>query len=233
MLNWGDVRHDVPRKSSESRPAESGIQQAEPEEHHAEATTHTHADRTHRTLVVRIRSPENEPGVMLTRSVTLVALACTTIVMAAPAGASAGACDTSVRSAAELHASITNPACEGEVIRIKPGTYVPQVESDPGDPRSSTFTATVNDLTLKGSGRTRTFLSGDLGVAGEDSDNAYHVVVVDTTAVNTIPFENLAVVHGNADIDDGPGPVFRESRGRRRYPSAAVPLLAACLRWTA
>lgn len=149
---------------------------------------------------------------MLVRSAMVAALAITAITVAAPAVASAGACATSVASAEELHSSITNPACEGRVIRIKPGTYVPQLEFAAGDARSRTFNVTVNDLTLKGAGGLNTILSGDLGASGDTSDNAYHVVVIDTTLVNAIRFENIAIVDGNADIDDGPVPC-PEDRG--------------------
>ena len=156
------------------------------------------------------------PGGMLTRSVTLVALACTTIVMAAPAVASAGTCDASVASAGELHTSITNPACEGRVIRIRPGTYVPEIEVDPGDPRSSSFNVTVNDLDPQGLGQQHPFerrpRSGGrrfrqrVSCGGRRHDGGR--------------FDSIREPLGRArkcGYRRRPGPVFRESRGRRRH----------------
>ena len=138
-------------------------------------------------------------------------------VMITPAVADAQSCDARVASSAELQASLSNPACEGQVIRIAAGTYTPEHERDPGDPRSRAFTVTVNDLTLRGNGLGKTRLSGDLGIPADATDNAYHVITVDASGVTSIRFEHLAIMHGNADIDDfDPNldpPPCRENRG--------------------
>lgn len=117
--------------------------------------------------------------------------------------ASAASCDTTVTSASELHASITNPSCEGMTIRIRPGTFAPEIESEAGDSRSATFAVTVDDLTLRGSGELETTLSGELGAAGDPADNAYHVVTVDTSAVQDLTIEQLTITGGHADVDPG------------------------------
>lgn len=116
-----------------------------------------------------------------------------------PTAVSAASCDVSVTSADELQNSITNPACEGRVIRIATGTYVPDLESDAGVPRSRTFEITVDNLTLQGVGADKTLLSGDLGAVGNIADNSYHVVLVDPAQVTKVTLVNLAIVDGNAD----------------------------------
>ena len=107
-----------------------------------------------------------------------------------------------------LQTALGNPAC-GE-IWVARGTYVP------GTTRSSTFAIAAGRKVYGGfagseTARTQadpaaneTILSGDIGVAGDASDNAYHVVMLDgTTAAGTITASTLldgfTIRDGNAD----------------------------------
>ena len=94
-------------------------------------------------------------------------------------------------------------------IWIAEGTYRPRAELEPGDPRSAVFSL-VDGVTLSGgfagtetSLEDRDFstyvttLSGDLGVPGDDSDNAYTVVYCGEGVGAAI--DGLSITAGNAD----------------------------------
>ncbi len=109
----------------------------------------------------------------------------------------------------DLQQALTN-AVSGDEIWVVGGTYKPALATDISDPRTKTF-ALRNSVALYGgfagaeSLRTQrnpaihvTVLSGDIGVAGDASDNAYHVVYasgVDRTAV----LDGFTVRLGNAN----------------------------------
>ena len=97
-------------------------------------------------------------------------------------------------------------------IWIAEGTYRPSAELEPGDPRSASFSL-VDRVTLYGgfegteaelserdlSGHTTT-LSGDLGIVGDDVDNAYTVVYCGEGV--TAGVDGVTVTGGNADTDE-------------------------------
>ncbi|MTB49907.1 T9SS type A sorting domain-containing protein [Lewinella sp. W8] len=99
-------------------------------------------------------------------------------------------------------------------IWVAEGTYLPTKDktgnASPADPRTRTFFIDHNDLTIVGgfpntgnpgldqaSLDNPTILSGDIGVQGNGSDNAYSVVHTENLGDGT--FQNLYVQDGNAD----------------------------------
>ena len=105
-----------------------------------------------------------------------------------------------------------DPANDIAQIWIAEGVYKPSAELEPGDPRSASFSL-VDGVTLYGGfagtetaaeGRDVaehvTTLSGDLGVAGDPSDNAYTVVCCDDDI--DASFDGLTISDGNADRTD-------------------------------
>ena len=97
-----------------------------------------------------------------------------------------------------------------EAIWIAEGTYTPSTEHEPGDARSANFSL-VDSVALYGgfvgneatlaerdlSSAYITILSGDLGVIGDTTDNAYTVVYCGENIASTI--DGLSITGGNAD----------------------------------
>jgi predicted outer membrane repeat protein len=81
-------------------------------------------------------------------------------------------------------------AVNGDEIWVAEGVYRPSVATDAADPRSVTFrvhgqvrvyggfAGTETSLAQRAGSFRRTELSGDVGIAGDPADNAYHVVTV-------------------------------------------------------
>lgn len=79
-------------------------------------------------------------------------------------------------------------AVVGDKIWVKAGTYTPAVEVNPGDPRSATFflgpgitlrggfDGTETQLSQRAGLFDQTILTGEIGVPGDPTDNAYRVV---------------------------------------------------------
>ncbi len=96
-----------------------------------------------------------------------------------------------------------------EQIWIAEGTYLPTERLKTTDSRSATFSM-VEDVSLYGGFAgvesllterdwilRRTVLSGDLGVSGDASDNAY--TVVNASGISNVTMDGLTITEGNAD----------------------------------
>ena len=113
--------------------------------------------------------------------------------------------------AAELNADgIANN--DVEAIWIAEGTYLPTAELEPGDARSASFSlvdgvslyggfaGTETSLDQRDLSICTTILSGDLGVSGDVSDNAYTVVYCGEDIVATL--DGVTITGGGAFVND-------------------------------
>ncbi len=133
-----------------------------------------------------------------------------------------------------LHEAL-NVATPPTVIRVADGTYMPDI-TGLSDPREATFQLT-NGVTIEGGyagcGAANpdargvelyeTTLSGDIGVADNNSDNCYHVVTgsgTDATAV----LDGFRITGGNAD---GPS-LYDHDVGAGVYNDSGSPTLTDC-----
>jgi hypothetical protein len=119
---------------------------------------------------------------------------------------------------------------------VRAGIYRPVVLSDPNDPRSATFwvpsgTALVGGFAgnetspLQRPDGARSVLSGDLGLLGDASDNAYHVVTAyqwGGLPPRTV-LDRFTIEDGNAD-----GTAL-DSQGGALYLNNSVVLLSRCV----
>jgi Right handed beta helix region len=108
-------------------------------------------------------------------------------------------------------------AADGDKVWVAAGIYAPTHRFDPGDSRSATFQL-INGVALYGGFdpsvgdvgwedrdwvNNVTILSGDIGIAGDPSDNSYHVfyhpleLALDGSAI----LDGFTVSGGNADAD--------------------------------
>ncbi|MBN2296322.1 MAG: PKD domain-containing protein [Pirellulales bacterium] len=104
----------------------------------------------------------------------------------------------------------TTPTNDVNSIWIAEGTYKPTAELEPGDARSASFslldgvalyggfTGTETTLAQRNLSAHITTLSGDLGVTGTNSDNAYTVVYCGTNVEATL--DGLKITAGNANV---------------------------------
>jgi predicted outer membrane repeat protein len=128
------------------------------------------------------------------------------------AGASGANDGTSWTSAyTDLNTALQNTN-SGE-IWVAAGTYYPSVPTDPADARTVTFQLKGNVALYGGfSGNeagldqrnwvaNETILSGDIGVVGDSTDNAYHVVTANG-ANSTAVLDGFIIRDGRADGDD-------------------------------
>jgi len=91
-----------------------------------------------------------------------------------------------------LQSALTNPGCFE--IWVARGTYKPTATTDrtisfnvrPGAVVYGGFDGTEATIGARNLAANPTILSGDIGVAGDSSDNSYHVVVMDGTTANGI-----------------------------------------------
>ncbi len=107
----------------------------------------------------------------------------------------------------DLQLALTNAACTP--IWVARGTYKPTATADrtisfnirPGVAVYGGFAGTEAALTDRVTAVNPTILSGDIGVAGDNSDNSYHVVALD----GTIPFEFITpgTILADLTISDG------------------------------
>ena len=117
--------------------------------------------------------------------------------------------------------SATALALSGDRIWVKAGHYTVAVPTEPGDPRTATFGVAAGVRLLGGFDGTetafadraelfdQTILSGDLGVLGDPSDNAYHVV----SAVNGPGIPDGATTVDGFLIRDGNANAAGHSQG--------------------
>jgi hypothetical protein len=101
-------------------------------------------------------------------------------------------------------------ADSGDEIWVATGTYKPSLETNFGDPRSSTFSlkggvaiyggfaATETLRTQRNPSLYVTVLTGDIGIAGDRSDNVYHVVTASQLSSVTI-LDGFTIRGGNAN----------------------------------
>lgn len=109
-------------------------------------------------------------------------------------------------------------AMVGDEVWVAEGTYHPILRTDRSDPRSATFLVpqavavyggfdgTETSLAQRAGLFATTVLSGELGVVGDPSDDAYHVVTVNNPS--GIPpgwtrLDGFTVRDGNADLPGG------------------------------
>jgi len=105
-------------------------------------------------------------------------------------------------------------AVSHDQVWVARGRYHPERLWSPGDARSATFwipagvglfggfDGTEPTLAARAGLFAQTVLSGDVGVPGDDSDNAYHVVLASQPAMGASPFsvvDGFAIQDGNAD----------------------------------
>jgi len=109
--------------------------------------------------------------------------------------------------------SALNLVGTGDQIWVATGRYRPTLPVTSGDGRSATFKIPIEVRLYGGfaghetsvSGRAglfdRTELSGDLGVKGVDTDNAYHVVYLGENSSGNYPsrIDGFTITHGNAN----------------------------------
>ena len=131
-------------------------------------------------------------------------------------GRSWAAAFTDLQEALDLASTLQSDAdAENDIdqIWIAEGTYRPSELSDAEQPRSATFSL-IDGVTLYGGFagseltlaerdvvRHATTLSGDIGVVGDISDNAYSVVTVDSSVNASLA--SLVIRDGNADYYSG------------------------------
>ena len=101
----------------------------------------------------------------------------------------------------------------GDEVWVATGRYRPTRRLTPSDARSATFKLKIETKVYGGFAGfetsldqraglfDQTVLSGDLGVTGVDSDNAYHVVFLGENSVGNYParLDGFTVSHGNAN----------------------------------
>ena len=123
---------------------------------------------------------------------------------------SSGGTGTSWASAFPVLQSALAAAQPGDSIWVAAGTYRPSVPTNPADVRSSTFLLPY-EVSIYGGFRGNeatlaerkglfdlTILSGDIGVAGDNSDNCYHVVSFKgTTTFVSARLDGFTVRDGN------------------------------------
>ena len=121
----------------------------------------------------------------------------------------------------------------GDQIWVATGRYRPTLPVTPGDARSATFKIPIEVRLYGGfaghepsvSERAglfdRTELSGDLGVKGVDTDNAYHVVYLGENPLGNYPsrIDGFSISRGNANGTSD----LREQRGGGIYVSMDSP----------
>ena len=95
----------------------------------------------------------------------------------------------------------------GDEIRAAQGTYYPSLDPTTA-PRTASFQL-VSDVTVQGGfsaslnisdpARFPSILSGDIGIADDNSDNSYHVVVASGTSPLTL-LQGFTITQGNANL---------------------------------
>ncbi|PWH13133.1 MAG: hypothetical protein DDG59_14690 [Anaerolineae bacterium] len=153
----------------------------------------------------------------------------------APTPQGSGDC-TSWANACTLQTALTN-AVSGDEIWVKTGTYTP------GSDRTDSFLIQRDNVQLYGgfagteTARNQrnwvanpTILSGDIGTVGDNSDNAYHVVVVDGVTYENITsatvIDGFTITGGNANGGVWPnirgGGLYCDGRGSGRACSPTL-----------
>jgi predicted outer membrane repeat protein len=103
-------------------------------------------------------------------------------------------------------------ALDGVQIWVAEGTYKPSLTTDPADPQTATFTlpggvelyggfeglpGTEGNFDARDLSRFDTYLSGDIGIVSDNTDNSYHVLTVEKVSVAPI-LDGFIVTGGNA-----------------------------------
>jgi predicted outer membrane repeat protein len=108
-----------------------------------------------------------------------------------------------------------NSANYGDTVKIEEGEYFPEVASDPSNPRTKSFRLRNGIVVIGGYfkdyyGKYRTqhfgnthptLFSGDIGIKGDTTDNAYHVIYnpLENALDNNTLIKGITISHGNAD----------------------------------
>jgi predicted outer membrane repeat protein len=123
-------------------------------------------------------------------------------------------------------------------VYVGSGAYFPTWHYDTEDPRAYSFKL-KNNVIIMGSFPIDggdfgdidiishpTILSGDLGMAMDNSDNAYHVVYCDDSQLldHTARLENVVISYGNANVDDSD-----KRRGGGVYIDKCSPMFYECI----
>ncbi|HIG12136.1 MAG: hypothetical protein ABGY71_15475 [bacterium] len=124
----------------------------------------------------------------------------------------------------DLQAALQAPNVDDQ-IWVAAGKYFPSHEETPGSPRTATFNLPMGikiyggfdgsetSLSQRAELFHQTILSGDLGVTGDTSDNAYRVVLINRNPQNlSTLLDGFTVEHGNAN-----GPTGLPERGAGIY----------------
>jgi len=126
----------------------------------------------------------------------------------------------------------------GDEIWVAAGRYLPSRRLDPVDRRSATFeippdvkiyggfAGTEASLAQRAGLFEQTLLSGELGAAGNHTDNAYHVVYHQQNPGGNIPsrIDGFTLAHANAD-----GSASQQQRGGGLYVTLTGPGFTAIL----
>ena len=124
----------------------------------------------------------------------------------APTGAVSGTCGGDWSNPCDLQYALTTLASAGSELWVQQGTY------KPGDDRTSSFILKDQVAIYGGFAGTETsrdardpsihvtILSGDLGVAGDSSDNSYHVVLANSTNGSAL-LDGFIITAGNGNGD--------------------------------
>jgi len=146
------------------------------------------------------------------------------IIRVTTTGATSGTCGSTWGSACGLQHALQDLVVSGDEIWVAAGTYKPTT----GSSRDATFLLRSGVAIYGGFAMTETLrdqrnwtanvtiLSGDIGVAGNNSDNSYHVVMGTSGAV----LDGLTVTGGNAN-----GGSYPDDKGGGMYNSYGSPAL--------
>ncbi len=140
----------------------------------------------------------------------------------------------------ELSDALASAGAE-DTIFVAEGIYYPQYDATgdaaPTDTRDKTFlvrpgvllaggfNGTESDMSSRAGAAGATILSGDLGLAADAADNAYHVISVDGFSTDTVQLDGITITDGNAD-----GDIYRGYGGGIYAPGHHIEITNATMR---